>query len=54
MVEQVYTDAIALKADHDLVALRDAMLARKRELILEAESEGLTPAKPRAVNLQPA
>lgn len=42
------------KEDVDLVALRDAMLARKQALLAEAESDGLPPAKPRAVNLQPA
>lgn len=40
--------------DVDLVALRDAMLARKQELMAQAESGGLPPAKPRAVNLVPA
>ncbi len=39
--------------DVDLVALRDAMLARKQELLAQEENEGLPPAKPRAVNLQP-
>jgi hypothetical protein len=38
----------------DLVALRDAMLARKQELMAQAKSAGLPPAEPRAVNLQPA
>ena len=38
----------------DLVALRDAMLARKQELMAQAESTGLPPAEPRVVNLQPA
>ncbi len=42
------------ETDVDLVALRDAMLARKQELMAKAESEGLPPAQPRAVNLQPA
>ncbi len=42
------------KTDVDLVALRDAMLARKRELMMREESSGLPPAEPRAVNLQPA
>ncbi|RYG87071.1 MAG: hemerythrin domain-containing protein [Alphaproteobacteria bacterium] len=41
------------KTDVDLVALRDAMLARKAELMQQAKSAGLPPAKPRAVNLQP-
>jgi len=40
--------------DVDLVALRDAMLTRKRELVAQEESEGLPPAEPRAVKLQPA
>ncbi|WP_423605742.1 hemerythrin domain-containing protein [Sphingomonas sp. MS122] len=42
------------KTDVDLVELRDAMLARKQELMTQAETAGLPPAKPRAVNLQPA
>jgi hypothetical protein len=42
------------ETDVDLVALRDAMLARKQELMAQAESAGLPPAAPRAVNLQPA
>jgi hypothetical protein len=46
--------AQARAADVDLVALRDAMLARKEELMALAESEGLPPAAPTAVNLQPA
>lgn len=37
--------------DVDLVALRDAMLARKQELIAQDKGEGLPAAKPRAVNL---
>ena len=37
------------KTDVDLVALRDAMLARKEELMALAESEGLPPAKPTVV-----
>lgn len=41
------------KADVDLVELRDAMLARKQELMAQAEAQGLPPAKPRAVKLQP-
>lgn len=40
--------------DVDLIALRDAMLARKQELKEQAEGEGLPPAEPRAVKLQPA
>ena len=35
----------------DLVELRDRMLARKQELMAQAESSGLPIAKPRAVNL---
>jgi hypothetical protein len=42
------------KTDVDLVALRDAMLARKRELMAQAEAAGLPPAEPRTINLQPA
>ncbi|MFB0872045.1 MULTISPECIES: hemerythrin domain-containing protein [unclassified Sphingobium] len=42
------------KTDVDLVALRDAMLARKQELMAQAKAEGLPPAQPRAVNLTPA
>lgn len=42
------------KTDVDLVALRDEMLGRKQELLLLAGKEGLPPARPRAVNLQPA
>jgi hypothetical protein len=42
------------ETDVDLVALRDAMLARKQELMAQAENAGLPPAEPRAVNLQPA
>ena len=42
------------KTDIDLVALRDAMLARKQELMRQAESGGLPPAEPHAVRLQPA
>lgn len=38
----------------DLVALRDAMLARKQELMAQAEAGELPPAKPSAVNLAPA
>jgi hypothetical protein len=41
------------ETDVDLVELRDAMLARKQELLCLAESEGLPPAEPRAVNLLP-
>ncbi len=42
------------ETDVDLVALRDAMLARKQELMAQAESARLPPAKPRAVNPVPA
>jgi len=42
------------KTDVDLVALRDAMLARKQELMAQAEAGGLPPAEPRTVNSQPA
>lgn len=42
------------QTDVDLVALRDALLARKRELMKKAEEGGLPPAKPCAINLQPA
>ena len=42
------------KTDVDLVALRDAMLARKQELMAQEKSAGLPPAEPRAMNLQPA
>jgi hypothetical protein len=34
----------------DMVALRDQMLARKEELMAQAESAGLPPAQPTAVN----
>jgi len=42
------------KTDVDLVALRDAMAVRKQALMAQAESAGLPPAEPKAVNLQPA
>jgi hypothetical protein len=42
------------ETDVDLVALRDAMLARKQELMAQAKADGLPPAEPRAVNLAPA
>lgn len=42
------------KTDVDLVALRDALLARKQELMTQAETGGLPPAEPRAIRLQPA
>ncbi len=40
--------------DVDLVALRDQMLARKQELEAQAESGGLPPATPTAVDLASA
>ncbi|WP_070157938.1 hemerythrin domain-containing protein [Sphingobium phenoxybenzoativorans] len=40
--------------DVDLVALRDAMMARKQELLAQAEAGKLPAARPTAVNLQPA
>ena len=40
--------------DVDLVAMRDAMLARKAELLAQEKASGLPPAEPRVVNLQPA
>lgn len=42
------------KTDVDLVALRDAMLARKEELMAQEQNGGLPPAQARVVNLQPA
>ena len=39
------------KTDVDLVAMRDAMLARKEELVAQAEREGLPPAKVTALDL---
>ncbi|MBA2934435.1 hemerythrin domain-containing protein [Sphingomonas sp. CGMCC 1.13654] len=42
------------KTDVDLVALRDRMLVRKQELLAQEKSDGLPPAKPAVVNLQPA
>ena len=39
------------KTDVDLVELRDAMLARKLDLMAEAETSGLPVAKPHAVKL---
>jgi hypothetical protein len=42
------------RTDVDLAALRDAMLARKQELTARAEGEGLPPAEPRTMKLQPA
>ena len=43
--------AQARKTDVDLVALRDQMLARKEELMAQAEDGGLPVARPSAVNL---
>ena len=42
------------KTDVDLVAMRDAMLARKEELKEQAENGGLPPAEPSVVNPQAA
>ena len=42
------------KTDVDLVALRDALMARKKELMAQAKAQGLPAAKPNAVNLMPA
>ena len=42
------------KTDVDLVAMRDAMLARKEELTAIADREGLPPAKLTAVETSPA
>ena len=42
------------KTDVDLVALRDAMLLRKRELMAQEKASGLPAAETRAVRLQPA
>ncbi len=39
--------------DVDLVALRDQMLARKKELMAIEDEQGLPPAEPRTMNLQP-
>lgn len=43
--------AQARATDVDLVALRDAMLARKQELMAQARAGGLPLARPSAVNL---
>lgn len=40
--------------DVDLVALRDEMLARKQELMAQAEAGPLPPAEPKVIQLQPA
>ena len=42
------------RTDVDLVQLRDAMLARKEELLAKAENGGLPAARPSAVRLVPA
>lgn len=42
------------KTDVDLVALRDAMLMRKQQLLAQSKAGGLPVAKPNAVNLMPA
>ncbi|KXU31572.1 hemerythrin [Sphingobium sp. 22B] len=42
------------KTDVDLIRLRDAMLARKEELLKEAGNGGLPPARPRVIQLVPA
>ena len=42
------------KTDVDLVAIGDAMAARKQELLAQAESGGLPPETPHAVNLAAA
>lgn len=44
--------AQAREAGVDMIALRDAMLARKEELKALAESEGLPPAELKAVSVQ--
>lgn len=44
----------AREAGVDLVALRDAMIARKQELLTAAKTQGLPPAKPTVVNLKAA
>lgn len=46
--------AQARKADVDLVAMRDAMLQLKTELMEQSEGAGLPPAAPTTVNLQAA
>lgn len=42
------------EADVDLKALRDRMMARKEELMQQAEAGGLPPAEPSVVDPQPA
>jgi hypothetical protein len=46
--------AQAREAGVDLVALRDQMLARKKELMAEVKNGGLPPAQPKVVNLRAA
>ena len=46
--------AQARAADVDLVALRDQMLAMKKDLTAQTKAGGLPPAEPRAVNVMPA
>ena len=46
--------AQARKTDVDLKALRDQLMARKQELMQQAENGGLPPAKLTAVQLQAA
>jgi hemerythrin-like domain-containing protein len=46
--------AQAREAGVDVVELRDQMLARKLELTAAVKAGGLPPARPTAVNLQPA
>ncbi|HEY0958281.1 MAG TPA: hemerythrin domain-containing protein [Novosphingobium sp.] len=41
------------KTDVDLVALRDQLVARKKELLAQAKAEGLPAAEPRAVKIVP-
>jgi hemerythrin superfamily protein len=50
--DSMFAQARAAKVD--LVALRDQLMARKEELLLQAEAGGLPPAKLAAVRLQPA
>lgn len=42
------------KTDVDLIALRDAMVGRKQELMRQAEASGLPTARPTAMKLVPA
>lgn len=46
--------AQARKAEVDLVALRDRMLAMKKDLMAQAKAGGLPPAEPHVVNVMPA